>query len=224
MGSEKERLIPSKNYPIVCGWDPGSVNNAIIFMQNIVMKGKSVWLVFDEIVRINEHVPYTVLVPEVMRRMLFWNKECDNQFRYIHISDNSAFNQYRAKTGSYDVKDIEHISRNRVEHFDGLDPIRLKAAPKFAGSVEARVRLLVAKLQNEEFILSGSCTHLRKMFFNLVSEQEKGKYDPNIGFKPKRSIYVHAHDAMTYPILTYDAGPGNLTQVGSKTEIMQINV
>lgn len=223
MGSEKQRLIPSTRYPIICGWDPGSVNNAIIFMQNIIMKGKPVWLVFDEIVHVNKHIPYTVLVPEVMRKMMFWNKECDHEFNFIHISDNSAFNQFRAKTGSYDVKDIEHISISRVEHFDGLEPIKLKAAPKFSGSVEARVRLLVAKLQNEEFILSGSCTHLKKMFFNLVSEQSRKTYDPNIGFKPRRSIYVHAHDALTYPIIYYDAGPGAFTQVGSKTSIMEIN-
>ena len=61
------------------------------------------------------------------------------------------------------------------------------------------------------------------MFYRLISEQEKGRYDPNIGFKPKRSIYVHAHDALTYPILSYDAGPGNLTQAGSKVEIIEIN-
>jgi hypothetical protein len=223
MGSEKQRLLPSIHYPIICGWDPGSVNNAIIFMQNIIMKGKTTWLVFDEIVHVNKHIPYTVLVPEVMRKMMFWNRECDHEFNFIHISDNSAFNQFRAKTGSYDVKDIEHISQSRVEHFEGLDPIRLKAAPKFSGSVEARVRLLVAKLQNEEFILSGSCTHLKKMFFNLVSEQSKKTYDPNIGFKPRRSIYVHAHDAMTYPIIYYDAGPGAFSSVGSKTEIIEIN-
>jgi hypothetical protein len=110
-----------------------------------------------------------------------------------------------------------------VEYFEGLEPIRLKAAPKFSGSVEARVRLLVAKLQNEEFILSGSCAHLKKMFFNLVSERSNRTYDPNIGFKPRRSIYVHAHDALTYPIIYYDAGPGAISQIGSKTEIIEIN-
>jgi hypothetical protein len=61
------------------------------------------------------------------------------------------------------------------------------------------------------------------MFFNLVSEQSKKTYDPNIGFKPRRSIYVHAHDAMTYPIIYYDAGPGAFSSVGSKTEIIEIN-
>ena len=43
-------------------------------MQNIIMKGKPTWLVFDEIVHVNKHIPYTTLVPEVMRKMMFWNK------------------------------------------------------------------------------------------------------------------------------------------------------
>lgn len=222
-GDSKKRLIPSTKYPIICGWDPGSVNNAIIFMQNIIMGGKPMWLVFDEIVKINEHVPYTVLVPEIMRRMLFWNRTCEHEFKYVHISDNSAFNQYRAKTGSYDVTDIQRISQDRLDHFEGLESIRMKAAPKFSGSVEARVRLLVAKLQNEEFIMSGSCTHLKKMFFNLVSESQKKTYDPSLGFKPRRSIYVHAHDALTYPIIYLDSGPGSIMANSSKSEIMEIN-
>ena len=42
----------------------------------------------------------------------------EHKFNYIHVSDNSAFNQFRAKTGSYDVKDIEQISRTKAETFD----------------------------------------------------------------------------------------------------------
>lgn len=222
LGTEKQGIKPSNKYPIICGWDPGSVNNAIIFMQSIVYQDKPVWLVFDEIIHNEEHIPYTALVVEVLRKMKKWNDMCDHQFRYFHISDNSAFNQYRAKTGSYDVQDIERISRQRVDHFEGLEPIKLKAAPKFSGSVETRIRLLIAKLQNEEFLLSGSCTYLKKMFFNLVSENSRD-YDPSKAFKPRRSQYVHSHDAMTYPILYYDAGPGAMNTVGSKSEIIEIN-
>ena len=75
----------------------------------------------------------------------------EHKFKYIHISDNSAFNQFRAKTGSYDVKDIEEISRDKAETFE-LDPIRMRPAPKFNGSVESRVRITIAKLQSEEFL------------------------------------------------------------------------
>jgi hypothetical protein len=212
--------VPSTKFPILCGWDPGSVNNAIIFMQNIVMKGKNVWLVFDEIIHNEQHIPYTQLVVEVYRRMRYWNEKREHEFKYIHISDNSAFNQYRAKTGSYDVRDIEQISREKLESFAeyNLEPIRLKAAPKFSGSVETRIRLLIAKLQNEEFLLSKKCPYLKKMFFNMIPEKKNNEV---LAFKPKRSQYVHSHDALTYPILYYHNGPGSIQ--ASKSEIIEIN-
>jgi hypothetical protein len=206
VGDAKNGIIPNKDYPIICGWDPGSVNNAIIFMQCLPGEDKMLWTVFDELVTINRKLPYTSLIPLVMRKMSYWNRKLDHKFRFIHISDNSAFNQYRAKTGSYDVRDIEEISRDKAETFK-LDPIRMKAAPKFSGSVESRVRLTIATLQSEEILISAQCTNILKMFQNLISEKPGKHYDPNIAFKPKRSVYIHAFDAMSYPIIFYNSTP-----------------
>ena len=219
-GDAKSGILPNENFPILVGWDPGSVNNAVIFMQALVGEDGIIWTVFDELVTINKKLPYTTLVPLVMRKMAYWNRKCDTKFTYQHISDNSAFNQYRAKTGSYDVRDIEEISRNKAETFN-LSPIRMRSAPKFNGSVEARVRLTIGKLQNDQFLVSSQCTSIIKMFQNLVSEKQGKTYDPNISFKPKRSVYVHAFDAMSYVFLQYDtqlSPPGELV----KTEIMDI--
>lgn len=214
LGDSKTGILPNIDYPIICGWDPGSVNNATIFMQLIHGSDKSVWVIFDELVVINRKLPYTSLIPMVMRKMSYWNRKMDHSFRFIHISDNSAFNQFRAKTGSYDVKDIEEISRSKAETFN-LEPIRMKAAPKFSGSVEARVRLTISKLQNEELLMSTQCVNISKMFRNLVSEKPGKHYDPNIAFKPKRSVYVHAFDAMSYPIIFFQNN--TFTQTGSVT-------
>ena len=219
-GDNKTGILPNKNYPIVVGWDPGSVNNAIIFMQTLPGADKTIWTVFDEFVTINKKLPYTTLVPLVMRKMAYWNRKCNHKFNFIHVSDNSAFNQFRAKTGSYDVKDIEEISRLKAETFN-MSPIRMRAAPKFNGSVEARVRLTIAKLQSEELLVSHQCTNIRKMFQNLISEKPGKTYDPNIAFKPKRSVYIHAFDAMSYVIIYYDSMHlGNNPE--PKTEIMDI--
>ena len=204
VGDAKSGILPSVDYPIICGWDPGSVNNAIIFMQVISGSDRTIWTVFDELVVINKKLPYTTLIPMVMRKMAYWNRRMDHKFKFIHISDNSAFNQYRAKTGSYDVKDIEQISRDKSETFK-LDPIRMKAAPKFSGSVEARVRLMIAKLSNEELMMSVPCTNCTKMFRNLISQKPGKTYDPNIALKPNRSVYLHAFDAMTYPIIYFES-------------------
>lgn len=206
VGDSKEGILPNTDYPIICGWDPGSVNNAIIFMQCLVGSDKMVWTVFDEFVTINKKLPYTTLIPLVMRKMAYWNKKMEHKFRFIHISDNSAFNQFRAKTGSYDVRDIEEISRDKADTFK-LEPIRMKAAPKFSGSVESRVRLTIANLQSDQIMVSAQCTKIIKMFQNLISEKPGKHYDPNIAFKPKRSVYIHPFDAMSYPIIHYNSMP-----------------
>jgi hypothetical protein len=152
--------------------------------------------------------------------MAYWNRRLDHKFKFIHISDNSAFNQFRAKTGSYDVRDVEEISRGKAETFE-LDPIRMKAAPKFNGSVEVRVRLTIARLQADELLLSAQCTNVLKMLRNLVSVKPGKTYDPNIAFKPKRSTYVHSFDAMSYPFLYYNTAP-SVTTGSAPNEIIEI--
>lgn len=219
-GDAKKGLVPSKKYPVIVGWDPGAVNNAVIFMQNISSAPNSPWIVFDELVTINKKLPYTTLIPLVMRKMKFWNRTLDFTFKYIHVSDNSAFNQYRAKTGSYDVRDIEQISRDKADTFD-LEPIKMRAAPKFNGSVESRVRITIAKLQTESLLLSAQCTSVKKMFRNLISEKQGRTYDPNLAYKPKRSVYVHAFDALSYVLLYYDM-PGANIQSENTSEIIDI--
>jgi hypothetical protein len=219
-GDAKTGLLPNKKFPIIVGWDPGSVNNAVAFMQVLPTPERSVWMVFDEMVTINKKLPYTTLIPLVMRKMAYWNRRMEHKFTFVHVSDNSAFNQFRAKTGSYDVRDIQEISATKADTFK-LEPIRMRAAPKFNGSVEARVRLTISKLQNDEFIMSSQCTRIRKMFRNLVSEKQGKTYDPNLVFKPRRSVYVHAFDAISYPFLYYDSGPG-APSAGASTEIFDI--
>ncbi|MBL19355.1 MAG: hypothetical protein CMC82_05965 [Flavobacteriaceae bacterium] len=219
VGDAKRGIVPNPDFPILLGWDPGSVNNAIIFMQALSGVDGVIWTVFDEFVTINKKLPYTTIVPLVMRKMASWNRRCGHKFKFNHISDNSAFNQFRAKTGSYDVKDIEDISKSKAETFD-LPIIRMQACPKFAGSVESRVRLTIGKLQNDQFMVSSQCTSITRMFRNLISEKQGKTYDPNISFKPKRSTYIHAFDAMSYVFLYYDASFSKSTQV--KSEIIDI--
>lgn len=219
-GDSKKGLIPSTKYPIICGWDPGAVNNAVIFMQNLVNAPNSPWIIFDEMVTIRKKLPYTTLIPLVMRKMAYWNRKMEHEFKYIHISDNSAFNQYRAKTGSYDVRDIEQISRDKADTFN-MEPIRMRACPKFAGSVENRVRMTIARLQQDALLLSAQCTEMKKAFKNLISTPQGKTYDPNLAYKPKRSDYVHAFDAMSYVLLYHDATTAGVSQ-SAGTEIIDI--
>ena len=223
VGDKKKGIVPNPDFPVIIGYDPGSVNNACIFMQNLVGSEKSIWTVFDELVTINKKIPYTTLIPLIYRKMKYWNDHVDKKLKYVHISDNSAFNQYRAKTGSYDVRDFEEISKAKCDVF-GCEPIRMKAAPKFAGSVEGRVRLMIAKLTSTEIMFSAQCTQSIMSIRHIASEKQRdGKYDPNLGLKPKRSVYIHAFDAMTYPIMYFDVKSPTASATVSTSSIIEIN-
>lgn len=215
----KTRILPNPNYPVIVGYDLGSANNAIIFLQWMPMLFKdgdkdvirNMWIQFDEMIYTNRRLDFKILVPALMRRMARWNSVMQEKhsnpslkLEWEHISDNSAFNQFRQARGSYDVMDFERESKKHAELYK-LGPIKMREAPKFPGSKEARIRLMMNLLQREEFILSSSCKKSKAMFMNLESEKpEAGVYDPGLAFEPRRSIYLHPFDALTYPIITYD--------------------
>ena len=201
----KTRLLPVKNWPIQVGYDLGTANSAVVFMQNVPTKEKDVWLIFDEMIYTDAYVPYTELVPAIMRRMKFWNDRMGYNYQYEHISDSSAFNQFRATSGTYDVLEVERLSRDVSSAFGDVTPIQLVECPKPPNSVQARVKVLIRALQQERLFLSSSCTKLRDMFLQLESEKLKDdKYSPDLPFKPRRSKHIHGFDALTYPMFFYE--------------------
>jgi hypothetical protein len=223
-GDKTERILPNADFPIIIGYDLGSANNAIIFMQFLTLREKTMWVVFDEMVYTQRRIRYDVLVPAIMKRINTWNRICETRFVTTHISDNSAFNTYRpASEGSYDVLEVERISKLHVERFPDVGSIRMVPAPKFSGSVEARVRILMNCLQREEFLLSHACFKTKEMFMRLESaeyEVRAGRkdYNPSLPFTPKRSKHLHPFDALTYPMLTLDIRRIATVRTGEPTQ------
>jgi len=226
IGEGRKRLLPLANYPIIIGYDLGAANNAITFLQQIPTEKRLLWMVFDEMIETNRKIGYDVLVLALMRRMAWWQRRMDATFTFSHISDNSAFNQFRPGNngGSYDVMDVERESRKHAERI-GVPPIRMVPAPKFHGSVEARVRLLMNLLQREEIVFSSACTKTLDVLQKLESEKQKegAAYDASLAFSPKRSQYLHPFDSLTYPILTYDVRRARIiTGEGETQDIIKI--
>ena len=179
-------LMPVKGFPITVGYDLGQVYSSISFMQMIPTQDKTLWIIFDEMDYLGVRHLYKRLAQEVNRRMDYWNKKTDYEFRYEHISDDSAINQWHpGGEGSYDSWDFERFSEGRI---------KLIGCPKGKGSVEARIRLLQTKLFNDEVYVSGLCRFTIDMMHNLESD----KKSPD---KPRRSKYIHKFDAVTYPML-----------------------
>ena len=200
-----DRILPNPKYPITVGYDLGTANSAVIFTQNLQTKDKDVWVVFDELVFTDAYVPYTELVPAIMRRQQFWNETMKTKFQYEHISDSSAFNQFRATSGTYDSWEVERISREVLQQFPELEPIVLTECPKPPNSIQARVKVVIRALQTDRFFVSTSCKRTREMLLHLESEKlNESKYSPDLPFKPKRSKHIHGFDAMSYPMFYYE--------------------
>lgn len=204
-------LMPVPGFRITLGYDLGAAHTAIFFLQLLATLKKNLWLVFDELDFVGRYMPYIDLVPIILRRMAYWNQRCGSTFTFEHISDNSAFNQYRAVDGSYDVWDVERISNHKI---------RLIACPKPRNSVSARVQMFRSKLTKDEVLISARCTHAISMCNYLESEKlDPSKlYNPSAGLNPKRSPYIHRFDAITYPMFYYELGgnpspPANTPQV-----------
>lgn len=227
----KRRLLPIAGHPIIIGMDPGSVYNAYSFMQWLPpiagvtpWRDEMGWLIFDEVCLFKRKVAYQQLTPIKMRRVKWWREQVAGRLPQVWLSDNSAFNQYRAAQGSYDVLEIERTYAAYRERY-GLEPLKVKQAPKFAGSRQIRVRLLSQLLADQRILISSSCIHTRAMLLNLESEKQKpGDFDPDKALTPKRSDWIHIFDALTYPIITSTLEPAKLTATQEHTtqEILTI--
>jgi len=192
-------LTPMPGFPITIGYDLGQVYSSISFMQMIPTQDKTMWIIFDEMDYLGERHLYKRLAQEVCRRMDYWNRKVDHEFRYEHISDSSAINQWHpGGEGSYDSWDFERYSNGRI---------KMIGCPKGSGSVEARIRILQTKLFNDEVYVSGVC----RLTIDMLTHLESDKKNPT---KPRRSKYIHKFDAVSYPMLKLELnGMKNTLQI-----------
>jgi hypothetical protein len=191
-------LIPIKGHPIIVGYDLGQVYSSVTFLQSIPTENGVIWTVIDEVDHLGEKILYKNLVREIIKRMDYWSRRVDYEFKYHHISDESAINQWHpGGEGSYDAWDVERYSDGRIS---------LMGCPKGAGSVEARVRLLANKLAQDEFFVSATCRNAVEMLLQLTGD----KKNPS---KPKRSRYIHKFDSITYPMFRMELSGRNYLSV-----------
>ena len=209
--STKEWLSPSPSHAMIIGLDPGSVFNAFIFHQWLPIDGAFKWLTFDEIVLLRKRANYLDLIPAVMRRIRFWRDLVGAEIPMVWISDEAAFNVYRAASGTFDSLEINRIYELNREKYN-LEPMKVRPCPKFSGSVEARIRIEQTLLSQDEIVVSSRCVHVRKMYEGLECEKQKpgAPFDPKLATTPKRSDHIHVFDATSYPKLAASTKPSLL--------------
>ncbi len=197
--TKNQGLLPVIPHPMLVGYDLGGAHSSIHFKQIIPTLHQIFRLCIDELDYVGQYTPYSKSIPQVIDRMIYWDQKMKFEFKWEHISDSSAFNMYRAEKGSYDVWDVEKISRDYVEK-NGLPQryiIKMKECPKGEFSIEARVRLTTDALVSGSTRVSAICRRTREMFMRLP-------HDPKDRLKPKpKSRYVHTFDSYSYPDFYY---------------------
>lgn len=192
--ARSEGLLPVVPHPIIVSYDLGGAHSSIHFKQIVPTIDKIYRLCIDELDFVGQYTPYIKSIPMVIQRMIYWEEKMKFEFQWQHISDSSAFNMYRAEKGSYDVWDVEKVSREYVQK-NGLSEryiIRMKECPKGEFSIEARVRLVNDALVTNSILVSATCRRTIEMFMRLP-------HDPKDRLKPKpKSRYVHNFDSFSY--------------------------
>lgn len=203
-------LGPVKGHPIILGYDLGPAHSSIHFMQMLPTIDKLVWLVFDELNYVGLYMPYQRIVPQILKRMDYWQEMARCKFEWEHISDNSAFNQVRTD-GSYDAAEIEQLSDGRIG---------LKEAPKGQGSVPGRMRMLMEMFAQDEIIISAMCPKTIDMCEYMQGQKPtKDQYNPDGALTPsKTSPHRHVADSVTYPMWYYRVGSGHRRLESTQTE------
>ncbi len=197
-------LMPFENEMLTWGNDPGLVNNARVLLQRSLINGKWRWRAIDEIININQRLTDDQLVKATLEKMWFWNRRLNCTFPYEWIADEQALTHWNP-SGSYIYQQWFLISSRMikaVDRYGKLTPIRMKAPPKGAGSVDERVKTIINKLANEELLISVNCPHVIEMFGMLKRQQDK--FGNNELYKPMRTKHLHTFDAISYPIYYYD--------------------
>lgn len=221
---KNQRILPDPRHAMILGLDPGSVYNAFVFQQWMKVEDRMRWVIFDEIVTIRKRIDYKDFIPMVMRRVKFWRERMKSNaidMPQIWVSDNSAFNQYRAAQGSFDVLEIEKIYEAHRAKYE-LEAIKVKQCPKFNGSVMARVNLGQQKLNQDDVIVSAGCPRVHQMFLQLDAKGQKPgePFDPEAALTPRRSDHVHTWDAVSYPWLMASISPTALVPSRVSTQTL----
>jgi hypothetical protein len=196
-------LMPKPGYPIILGYDLGQVWSSITFTQRLPTAKSSIWQIFDEIDKEKQRILYKNLAGEVIEKMRWWRKKVGYDFQFIHITDESAINQWRPGggiEGSYDALVFER-EFNKFQQEFGEREIKLLGCPKGAGSIAGRVQLLQSKLYQDEVFISATCQKARDMLMFLEADK-KNPENPR-----ETSRYTHKFDSLTYPLWRMEINP-----------------
>lgn len=187
-----EILVPTEScMELFIGLDPGDVNHSAHIVEQIHTPAQEpIYSVIDEIVSIDKNVSLRSFTEAVITQMNFWEEFIAKNYKgrkiRWHTWADSSVERYRSAAASDEVLFIRNASGDRI---------RPRAAAKFVGSVETRVRILHRLLWENRLFVSASCPATIAMLKALKYTNIKA--DP-IG--PKR--HKHLFDSLTYILMS----------------------
>lgn len=210
-----EILHPLAGHPIILGLDIGDTNHGVVFLQEIPTRDKILWIAFDELVYVGQAVSLLTVTRSIMDKLQHWCDLVGHEFSVQAVSDRSAFDRFRATTGSYDHQEIEKHFRELMPRYRRINrPLRIIPCPKPPGSVESRTRILIDLLTREELFISASCKNLIEMFEKITPGKDS-IFQPDT-----HSPHKHVYDGLGYPIFYHKSGAAPRTDTSDALKPM----
>jgi len=183
---EWEVILPSDNCTeLIGGWDLGDRNHAFHIMEKVRTMNGVRWAVLDELVVLHADVSLEDFTGEAMDRIEQIEGHIGKPVRWTHWSDMSAMNRFRAAGNTYDHRVVAAASDGKIN---------MIGAPKFAGSVRQRVKLIKDLLMLNRLHISAHCHRTIDMMKFLRKGKSVGQYVINDDNK-------HSFDSLSYALI-----------------------
>lgn len=184
--AEEGTVILPREGEIVTGWDLGSRNHSVVFLQKVIHASGDYWSVLDEVSRIDEDVSIEAVTLEVVAKMRELEALVGKKLRFKHWSDKSAWD-YRSSVDARDHVLVHRYSQGEID---------LIGCPKGPNSVAARIALTRQLLIQKRLYISANCVGIIDMFKKL--SKGKTKSEP---IKRDKAGNIHRFDALSYALL-----------------------
>lgn len=175
--------ISPATFTLYGGWDIGQVNNGFVIMEKRFVNDIICWCILDEVMTVDEKISteeFTIMCADKMMKI---EEHYDKSFEWVHWSDDTALNVWRAaKSDGYDAAIVERITEGWI---------KLQATDKPDQSVSTGIRMMRRALFERRFFIGNNCPKVQEMLMEISEGKVKTVDD---------SEFKHPFDAVRYVI------------------------